>query len=140
MQGGPVVEQILTEVLGDHFLISTFLSLITEPGNLPQNMHQDQVLAPYQIMQGPISCNTMFLIDDFSPLTGGTLVVPGSHLLVPKSMPMEQGLPPPINVTAKAGTALIFEGRLVHGTGVNRGNARRAGWPLRMFYCSSSTI
>lgn len=40
VQGGPVIEQLIKEVLGDNFLISTFLSLITSAGNLPQNMHQ----------------------------------------------------------------------------------------------------
>lgn len=164
-QGGKMIEQMLVDVLGDNFLISTFLSLITEPGNIPQNLHQDQVLMvrwfafasvgrgmgwevgiprkntaltlspaffrsnrvqPYQTPQGPVSCNTMYFLDDFNRTTGSTLVIPGSHLLMPKSIPMKEPLPPPVNVVGPAGTCLIFEGRLIHGTGVNKGTSRRA--------------
>jgi ectoine hydroxylase-related dioxygenase (phytanoyl-CoA dioxygenase family) len=125
-QGGPVVEQILTEMLGPTWLVSTFLSLITEKSNLPQSGHLDQVTAPYISPVAPMSCNTMILLDDFSPENGGTLICPGSHKITSQNVSIDNPLPPMINVTAPAGTALMFEGRMIHGAGVNRTNKPRA--------------
>ena len=34
-------------------------------------------------------------------------------------------LPPTINLEAKAGTIMVFDGRLIHGTGANRSNKQR---------------
>ena len=64
----------------------------------------------------------MFMLDDVGPHNGGTLVVPGSHLAVSRSTHGEPvaDLPPPINVTCPAGTIMLFDHRLLHGTGVNR--------------------
>ncbi|KAI9008648.1 hypothetical protein DFJ74DRAFT_688203 [Hyaloraphidium curvatum] len=127
-QGGPVVEQILKECLGDGFLHSTFVCLIASQFNLPQYMHQDQVMAPFQTPLGPVSVNTMVFLDDFSAENGGTLVVPTSHRLVSSSEPGKMPpLPPPVAASGPAGTVLFFEGRLVHGTGVNRTRKPRAG-------------
>jgi len=54
-------------------------------------------------------------------------VIPGSHRAF-----IEAGtggaigkLPPTINLEAKAGTIMLFDGRLLHGTGVNRTSKRR---------------
>lgn len=125
IQGGAVIEQILSEALGDDYITSTYLSLITAQYSFPQNLHQDQGSAPFQTPEGPMSCNTLIMLDDFNVETGGTLVIPGSHKIVTRG-PLREPLPPAINVQGKAGTALIFEGRLLHGAGVNRSPNRRA--------------
>merc|ERR1719230_185810 len=65
---------------------------------------------------------------------GGTLVVPGSHRLVSEAgtgNPVGP-LPPAINLVAPAGSVVIFEGRLLHGTGVNRTDK-----PRRMYVANS---
>ncbi|KAI9009246.1 hypothetical protein DFJ74DRAFT_687477 [Hyaloraphidium curvatum] len=126
IQGGPAIEQILREALGDDFVVSTYLSLITDKYNLPQNLHQDQSSAPFQTEAGPMSLNVLIFLDEFTQLNGGTLVIPGSHRIVSRSPELDAPLPPPVNATGPAGTALIFEGRLLHGAGVNRTDRRRA--------------
>ena len=76
----------------------------------------------------PACCNIMWMLDDFSEENGATLVVPGSHLS--GCQPAEYGAQQridPIPAVAPAGTAMIFEGRLWHGTGANQGNAARRG-------------
>lgn len=122
VQAGLVMEQLLNEVIGPNFLMSSFIGIITRGLNIPQALHQDQGTAPFQDPVAPYTCNTMYIMDDMGVENGGTLVVPGSHRLlsVRSGEPVTESLPPAINVTAKAGTVMMFEGRLLHGTGVNR--------------------
>ena len=128
VQAGPLIEQLLSEAIGSRFLMSSFIAIITQPYNQPQGLHQDQAIAPIQEADIPLTCNTMFIMDDVTAENGGTLVVPGSHRLLSgyrTGQPVTEALPPAINLTAPAGTVMIFEGRLLHGTGVNRSNATR---------------
>ena len=122
VQAGPMMEQLLTEALGGDFLINSFQAVITHQYNYPQALHQDaNGSMPFQTPQAPLLVTAMFLLDDVGPHNGGTLVIPTSHRLVSRcagsgSLPQ---LPPPINVTASAGTVLLFDARLLHGTGVH---------------------
>lgn len=64
----------------------------------------------------------------------GTLVVPGSHNLISEvgaGNPVGP-LPPAINAECPAGTVVMFEGRLLHGTGVNKTDK-----PRRMYVSPS---
>lgn len=128
VQGGPVIEQLLNETMGRDFLMSSFIAIISHPGNNPQGLHMDQGTAPFHVAEAPFTVNTMFILADTSAQNGGTLVVPGSHRLladIPPGQPIDRPLPPAINLEAPAGTVMIFEGRLLHGTGVNRSNDLR---------------
>ena len=128
MQGAHVIERLIRETIGERFLMSSFIAIITNKHNLPQGLHQDQAIAPFQDAAAPYTCNTMFILDDMGPHNGGTLVVPGSHKLLSApgtGQPVTTPLPPAINLSAPAGTVMIFEGRLLHGTGVNRSDAAR---------------
>lgn len=128
VQGGPVIEQLLNETMGRDFLMSSFIGIISHPGNNPQGLHMDQGTAPFHLAEAPFTVNTMFILADTSAHNGGTLVVPGSHRLmadIPAGQPVTRPLPPAINLEAPAGTVMIFEGRLLHGTGVNRSNDLR---------------
>lgn len=64
----------------------------------------------------------------------GTLVVPGSHKLISEvgaGNPVGP-LPPAVNAQCPAGTIVMFEGRLLHGTGVNKTDR-----PRRMYVGNS---
>lgn len=129
VQAGPVIEQLLNETMGPDFLMSSFIAIISQPGNNPQGLHQDQATAPFTVSAAPFTVNTMFILDDTGPHNGGTLVVPGSHRILgdlAAGEPLTQTMPPAINLSAPAGTVMLFEGRLLHGTGVNRSNSPRA--------------
>ncbi len=128
VQAGPVIEQLLNETMGRGFLMSSFIAIIAHKHNMPQGLHQDQAIAPFQDAIAPFTVNTMYVMDDTTADNGGTLVVPGSHKLLSAAgsgQPVIEPLPPAINLTAPAGTVMIFEGRLLHGTGVNRSNSPR---------------
>ena len=76
----------------------------------------------------------MYCLSDFTEINGATRIVPKSHLT---------GLQPPPDVPhttvsmaaeAKAGSAIVFEGRLWHGTVANKSNGNRLG--LLATYCA----
>jgi hypothetical protein len=60
-------------------------------------------------------------LQDVNEVNGGTLLIPGSHKIVSAVGPDEEvgPLPPAVNTEARAGTVLMMDGRLLHGTGVN---------------------
>ncbi len=128
VQAGPLIEQLLDETLGKGWICHSFLSNGADPGGQPQGLHLDQgPLLPWLTEEAPALVNTMFIPQDVNEVNGGTLLIPGSHrILIEAGTGGEVGeMPPAINLEAKAGTILVFDGRVLHGTGVNRSDERR---------------
>lgn len=128
VQAGPVIEQLMDETLGKGWICHSFLANGADPGGYPQGLHIDQgPLLPWVTTEAPALVNTMFIPQDVDEVNGGTLVIPGSHniLIEAGSAGKVGSLPPAINLEAKAGTIMVFDGRLLHGTGANRSNQRR---------------
>ena len=121
VQAGPMIEQLLDETLGTGWNHFSLLANISYPGCHPQPMHQDQTwVAPIHTHDAPILVNTMYILQDVDDRNGGTLLVPGSHRANGTAETGLYGpLPRPINLEAPAGTALMFDGRLLHGGAVN---------------------
>lgn len=128
VQAGPVIEQINDEMLGKGWICHSFLSNGADPGGHPQGLHIDQgPLMPWITEEAPALVNTMYIPQDVNEVNGGTLIIPGSHrTLIEAGSGGEIGeLPPAINLEARAGTIMLFDGRVLHGTGVNRTDERR---------------
>ena len=128
VQAGPLIEHFLNETLGAGWICHSFLANGSDPGGQPQILHLDQgPLMPWITEEAPALVNTMYIPQDVDDENGGTLVIPGSHrILIEAGSGGEIGpLPPAINLEAKAGTIMLFDGRLLHGTGVNRTSERR---------------
>jgi hypothetical protein len=124
VQGGPVIERLLDETLRKGWCTFSFTANISYPGCLPMGLHQDQgAINPFQTQQAPVDVTTMYILEDVDE-RNGTLVVPTSHKLIPAAGSGNKvgKLPPAIHVEAPAGTALVFDGRLLHGTSINRGD------------------
>lgn len=120
VQGGPLIEQIVTEALGKNWISTSLIAAISLKGGVPQALHQDQDLALEST--SPLTINILTAITDLDETTGGTLVIPGSHNILTEALRQNKPvgkLPPAINIEAKAGTAIITDGRLLHGTGIN---------------------
>ncbi|MBL6814410.1 MAG: phytanoyl-CoA dioxygenase family protein [Pseudomonadales bacterium] len=119
-QGGPLVEQLVTEALGPGWICTSLIAAISLQGGVPQALHQDQ--NNNLDSRSPMSVNILTTITDVDDKTGGTLVIPGSHSVLANAVragkPVGK-LPPAINIDAKAGTMVITDGRLLHGTGIN---------------------
>jgi len=90
---------------------------------MPQGLHQDQPPSGdgFQTPEAPMQISAMVMISDVNAANGGTLLVPGSHRILSEAgnRGAVEWLPPAINCTAPAGTCLIFDARVLHGTGVN---------------------
>jgi len=128
VQAGPLIEQLMDETLGKGWICHSFLSNGADPGGYPQALHIDQApLLPFQTREAPVLFNTMYIPQDVNEENGGTLLIPGSHRTMAEAgSGGEVGkLPPAINLEARAGTLVIFDGRLLHGTGANRTEKQR---------------
>lgn len=126
MQGGPLVEQLITEALGHGWICTSLIAAISLKGGVPQALHQDQGNALDS--RSPMTVNVLTAISDIDETNGGTLVIPGSHLTLSDAVRERRPvgkLPPAINVDAKAGTVVITDGRLLHATGINHTDTPR---------------
>ncbi len=120
VQGGPLIEQLVSEALGPGWISTSLIGAISLKGGVPQALHQDQGNDPDS--RSPMSVNVLTAISDIDEKNGGTLVIPGSHTTLSEAVRERRPvgkLPPAINVDAEAGTMVITDGRLLHGTGIN---------------------
>ena len=123
VQAGTLIENFLNETLGKGWICHSFLANGAEEGYYPQVLHIDQSpLSPWITEEAPALVNTLYIPQDVNEENGGTLIIPGSHKNIIKagSNGNVGKLNPAINLEASAGTIMLFDGRLLHGTGVNR--------------------
>jgi len=111
----PLVKELMPVLLDKGYLLSSLTANIAGPGGEPMVLHADQ---GYVRMHTPVPlvANIAWMLDDFTEANGATRIIPRSHA--------RPGIEPPegpgIAAEAPAGTALVFDGRLWHGTGPNR--------------------
>ena len=85
-------------------------------------------------MMAPAACsNALIMMDPFSDANGGTRLVPGSHLAGRHPDQVRDANVDTIAAEGPAGTAIITDGRVWHGTGENRTNDDRTAMILT--YC-----
>tara|TARA_R110002072_G_scaffold1780_5_gene14660 strand:+ start:3500 stop:4741 length:1242 start_codon:yes stop_codon:yes gene_type:complete len=126
VQGGPLLEQLVTEALGPDWICTSLIAAISLEGGVPQALHQDQ--SSDLDSRSPMTINILTAITDVDETNGGTLVIPGSHLVLSDAVRANKPvgkLPPAINIDARAGTMVITDGRLLHGTGINHTKSPR---------------
>jgi ectoine hydroxylase-related dioxygenase (phytanoyl-CoA dioxygenase family) len=73
--------------------------------------------------------NVMYLISDNSQENGGTRLIPGSHkwpVLDYKTANSEEIQKMAVSLNAPKGTAIVWEGRVWHGNGLNRSGSIRS--------------
>ena len=123
VQAGTLIENFLNETLGKGWICHSFLANGAEKGYYPQVLHIDQSpLSPWITEEAPALVNTLYIPQDVNEENGGTLIIPGSHKSIIKAGSNGDvgKLNPAINLEANAGTIMLFDGRLLHGTGVNK--------------------
>jgi ectoine hydroxylase-related dioxygenase (phytanoyl-CoA dioxygenase family) len=100
-----------------------------------QPFHVDMAAVPDEA--GFWVCNTIWMIDDFTPENGATRIVPGSHRWgkIPQKELADPYAPHPdeVLVTGKAGTVVVMNAHAWHGGTANRTGAPRAA--MHGFYC-----
>ena len=123
VQAGILIEKFLDETLGKGWICHSFLANGAEKGYYPQVLHIDQSpLSPWITKEAPALVNTLYIPQEVNEENGGTLIIPGSHKnIISAGSDGDVGkLNPAINLEAEAGTIMLFDGRLLHGTGVNK--------------------
>jgi ectoine hydroxylase-related dioxygenase (phytanoyl-CoA dioxygenase family) len=126
----PLADAFMGRLLGKDFLLSSLTANIARPGGAPMYLHSDQGYVDFWTPK-PLVANIMWMLDDFTEANGGTRLVPGSHLNPDR---IDYGLSDTIAAVGPAGAALIFDGRMVHGTGSNiTDNEERHG--ILTYYC-----
>lgn len=112
----PIVRTLARHVLQGDYCLSSHTANIAGPGGEPMVLHSDQGYTPRQIDMA-LTVNVMWMLVDFTDENGATRVRPGSH-----RVPAEPRRDEPVATVpgeGPAGTALVFDGRIWHGTGAN---------------------
>ena len=114
----------LYQRLGDHYLgannyyLNTGQLICIGPGESPQPLHRDELNWPDAIRDdGETTITAIFALTDFSEENGATVLAPGSHRwpgLLPEVKPGQT-----CRATMKAGAALLYSGKIIHGGGPN---------------------
>ena len=148
------VHELIRHVLGEQYLLSCYTANIAKPGGVAMNLHTDQWWMPPPTRRdrsplpvgsitrehrdvddaGPPSMiapavvvNVMWMLVDFTAENGGTRLVPRSHLTGRHPDKELDKNVEPIAAEGPAGTAIVFDGRMWHGTGANVSDGPRLG-------------
>jgi ectoine hydroxylase-related dioxygenase (phytanoyl-CoA dioxygenase family) len=127
----PLVLSVAERLLGPYcarFQLNYTGIMHLEPGETAQSLHRDSFLYPIQNPCPPLILSTMWAVSDFTVENGGTCIVPGSHLWP------EARKPDPREIVAAempAGSVLLYNGAVFHGSGANRSRQPRTGCALQ---------
>ena len=148
------VHKLIGHVLGEQYLLSCYTANIAKPGGVAMNLHTDQWWMPPPTRRdrsplpagsitrerrdvddaGPPSMiapavvvNVMWMLVDFTAENGGTRLVPRSHLTGQHPDKELDKDVEPIAAEGPEGTAMVFDGRMWHGTGANVSDGPRLG-------------
>lgn len=126
----PAAQALIKHLLGEDILLFSCTANIACKGGRAQSIHADQLYAPQQTPYA-LMANCLWMLDDFTEENGATRIVPGTHRSdrYPDGGEAIETLP----ATGPKGTIMVWDGRLWHGTGVNRTDAPRHG--LLSAYC-----
>ena len=108
----------MADYLGeDNYYLNTGQLICIGPGETPQVLHRDEQNWPAAAGQGEITVSAIFALTDFTAANGATVVAPGSQRW-PGAMP-EVDTAATCQATMKAGSALLYSGKVLHGGGAN---------------------
>ena len=153
MLSQPTVRGVVGHVLGADYLLSSFGANIAKPGGIAMNLHTDQWWMPEPIhrrpnpvpagsltrelsnrvddfpsmIAPPVVVNVMWMLNDFTEANGATRLVPRSHLYGRRPDAERDKDVVSIPAEGAAGSAMLFDGRIWHGTGANKSDGQRLG-------------
>jgi ectoine hydroxylase-related dioxygenase (phytanoyl-CoA dioxygenase family) len=123
----PTLLEVCRRVLGSHFVLLQQNGIINRPATkeYQSRWHRD---LPYQhfVASKKLALNALLCVEPFTVETGGTNVLPGSHLF--EEFPSDGYVRKHERATdAKAGSFLVLDAMLYHRSGYNRSNGNRRG-------------
>jgi len=125
----PKILPLIQHMIGKKVCLCSMGAHMNGSGNEKMALHQDQWPLVPHAFDFPFMANVMYLISDNSPENGGTRLIPGSHkwpLIDYKTANGEDIQKKAVSLTAPKGTAIVWEGRLWHGNGLNRSGSVRS--------------
>lgn len=121
----PSVFGLVSFILRDTAILHLQNGVILEPEikHGQGHFHRDLTFLNF-LSDKVLSLSALWVIDDFNSETGGTWVVPFTHKLSdwPSNEYLEKNA---IQITAEAGSVIVFDSMLIHKGGSNRSNKRR---------------
>jgi Phytanoyl-CoA dioxygenase (PhyH) len=132
----PQVLDGVRHVLGPSIKLSSLNARSADPGtDVGQPLHVD--MGAIADERGYWVCNTIWMLDDFTPDNGATRMIPGSHRWKtrPQDVLADPLAPHPDEVllTGKAGGIVVMNAHMWHGGTANRTGAPRLA--MHAFYC-----
>lgn len=132
----PPVLECVRYVLGPQMKLSSLNARSADPNSEEgQPLHVDMAAIPDD--NGYWVCNTVWMLDDFTPDNGATRMVPGSHKwgTRPQDILDDPMAPHPgeILLTGKAGSIAVMNAHMWHAGTANRTSAPRLA--MHAFYC-----
>jgi ectoine hydroxylase-related dioxygenase (phytanoyl-CoA dioxygenase family) len=131
----PRLLDYISAVLGSDFKLSSLNARSVDPqASDAQPLHAD--MGAIADERGYWVCNSVWMLDDFTPDNGPLRVVPGSHRLrqLPQDVLDDLHAPHPdeVLVTGKAGTVVVMNAHCWHGGLANR--TARSRTAVHVFY------
>ncbi len=128
---------LVTWLLGESCLISSNHGHVRCAGDRPQGLHNDAPLVPDLVPEHAMTCNMMWVIDEFTRESGATPVVLGSHKR--RGHPSPNAHKTAIPLEAPKGSVIVFSGNLVHSAGARTLPGERVGMTvyLKRLYVQS---
>ena len=131
----PRVLECMRHVLGDEFKLSSLNVRAADPfSNCGQPLHADSGAVADE--RGYWVCNSVWMLDDFTPENGAIRMVPGSHKWrrLPQDVLADPTAPHPdeVMLTGEAGTVVVMNAHMWHGATANRTERQRRA--MHAFY------
>lgn len=130
----PWIMQVLPQVLGEGFLLSTMATALVGHGEPAQAIHDDDSVYGFPRPHPNLVCNTMWAISDFTAESGATRVVPGSNRW--NVDPDVKAAYDTVPLLMPAGSIAFVVGSCYHGAGHNQSGRDRVA--LTINYCNGS--
>lgn len=115
----PSALELVSGLLGNNFIVSSFSGNIALPGSGSMNLHADQALVVPPPWNEAWTMNIIWCLDDVHEGNGATRYVPGSHRFRNFDDVPDDALLHSRAFEAKAGSIIAMDGRLWHTSGRN---------------------
>lgn len=135
-QRGPLVDRLLTKIVGEGFGLGCAHGSIVHQGGGLQEIHIDQGLLPLPYPPFPFGSLIIWCLTDFSLENGATYIVPGSHRTSDGTTVFSVGAnllelvdsdPGLVAICAPAGTCILTDTRVLHCGGRRTAPGTRYG-------------
>ena len=140
----PAVLALMDQLLAPGFLLTASQAISIQPGESPQPLHYDDTFYALPRPRPAVSVSTIWALDDFTGVGGGTEVIPGSHHWSDEQVANTYRTDPNLKIEAaleeqlvpiemSAGSLVVFAGTLLHRGGANRSSSTRRSFSHQ--YC-----